>query len=472
MKKKVFDLFYKKGLPPVEQLQKMITAPLKSNGDFGEIYIENIVSKSFRLSERIISDISSSYVSGAGIRVVRGNNTGYSYTEDLGKGSILKCIADASQIAGSSETFGITAPNKKHKLYDIEASIYKPPEAKINVLKRAETKAFSLSPLVEKVDVSVVESKKIILVVNSPGKVSYDIQPILRFGVSVILKKGRRRESGSEGGGGRVAFEWFQKRTPEQMAEQAVNQALILLDSRPAPAGEMEVILGAGESGILLHESIGHPLEADFNYRGSSAFSGRIGEKVASHQCTIVDQGNLPNERGSINIDDEGNASGRSVLIENGILRTYMFDLITANHFNQPSFNGRRESFRYVPMPRMTNTFMPAGKYSREEIIKSVKKGVYAKSYSGGQVDISSGDFVFSITEGYLVENGKISYPIKGATLIGNGPEILKRVQMVGNDLVISDGKWTCGKEGQSVPVGVGLPTVKLSHITVGGTNA
>ncbi len=472
MKKKVFDLFYKKGLPPIEQLQKMVTGPLKSNGDFGEIYIEDIVSKSFRLSEKIISDISTSYVSGAGIRVVRGNNTGYSYTEDLTKESILKCIIDASQIAGSSETFAGTGADAKHKLYDIEASIYKPSEAKINVLKRAEAKAFSLSPLVEKVDASMVESKKTILIVNSRGNVSYDVQPILRFGVSVILKKGRRRERGSEGGGGRVGFDWFEKRTPEQMAEQAVNQALILLDSRPAPAGEMEVILGAGESGILLHESIGHPLEADFNYRGSSAFSGRIGENVASEQCTIVDQGNLPNERGSLNIDDEGNASGRSVLIENGILRTYMFDLITSNHFKQPSFNGRRESFRYMPMPRMTNTFMLPGKYSQEEIIKSVKKGVYAKSYSGGQVDISSGDFVFSITEGYLVENGKISYPIKGATLIGNGPEILKRVEMVGNDLVISDGKWTCGKEGQSVPVGVGLPTVKLSHITVGGTNA
>jgi len=221
----------------------------------------------------------------------------------------------------------------------------------------------------------------------------------------------------------------------------------------------------------LLHESIGHPLEADFNYRGSSAFSGRIGEKVASPQCTIVDQGNLPNERGSINIDDEGNTSGKSILIENGILRTYMFDLITANHFQETPFNGRRQSFRYIPMPRMTNTFMLAGKYSKEEIIKSVKKGVYARSFSGGQVDISSGDFVFSVTEGYLVENGKISYPIKGATLIGNGPEILKRVEMVGNDLVISGGKWTCGKEGQSVPVGVGIPTVKLSHITVGGTH-
>lgn len=470
MKKEVIDLFYKKGLPPIEQLQEMITRPLKK-GDFGEIYIEDIVSKGYRLSERIISDLSTGYASGAGIRVVRGNNTGYSYTEDLTKEPILKCIADASRIAGSSQEFGISGSNGKYNLYDIPAFVSEPPGAKIDILKRAETEAFSLSPLVEKVEAFLGESKKVILIINSLGQVSYDIQPMIRFGISVILKKGDLRERGYEGGGGRFPFTWFEKKTPEQYAKMAVDQAIVLLDARPAPAGEMEVILGAGESGILLHESIGHPLEADFNRRGSSAFSGRIGEPVASDQCTIVDQGNLPNERGSINVDDEGNPSGKSVLIENGILRTYMFDLITSNHFKQPSYNGRRESFRDIPLPRMTNTYMLPGKYSEDEIVKSVKRGVYAKGYSGGQVDISSGDFVFSVTEGYLVENGKIGYPIKGATLIGNGPEILKRVEMVGNDLIISDGKWTCGKDGQEVPVGVGMPTVKLSHITVGGTN-
>lgn len=470
MKEDVFDLFHKKGLPPVEQLQAMITGPLKK-GDFGDIYIEDIVSKSYRLSERIISDLSSGYVSGAGIRVVRENNTGFSYTEDLTKESLLKSIGDASRIAGVSKGFGVSGSEEKHDLYDIISSVSEPPRAKIDMLKRAEKEAFSLSPLVEKVEAFLGESKKIILIVNSLGKVAFDIQPMMRFGVSVILKKGDVREMGYEGGGGRVPFNWFEEKTPEHFARRAVEQAKVQLDSKPAPAGEMEVILGAGESGILLHESIGHPLEADFNRRGSSAFSGRIGEKVASDLCTIVDQGTLPNARGSINVDDEGNPSGKSVLIENGVLRTYMFDLITANHFKQPSFNGRRESFRDIPLPRMTNTFMLPGKYSEEEIVKSVKKGVYAKGYSGGQVDISSGDFVFSVTEGYLVENGKISYPIKGATLIGNGPEILKRVEMVADDLVISDGKWTCGKDGQSVPVGVGLPTVKLSHITVGGTH-
>ncbi len=470
MKEDVFDLFHKKGLPPIEQLQTMLSGPLKK-GDFGEIYIQDNISKSYRLSERIISDLSSGYVSGAGIRVVRENNTGYSYTEDLTKESLLTSIGDASRIAGASKGFGVSGPGGKQNLYDIPASVTGAPRAKIEILKRAEKEAFSLSPLVEKVEAFLGESKKIILIVNSLGNVVFDIQPMMRFGVTVILKKGNVREMGYEGGGGRVPFDWFDQKTPEHFARRAVEQANVLLESKPAPAGEMEVILGAGESGILLHESIGHPLEADFNRRGSSAFSGRIGEKVASGQCTIVDQGTLPNARGSINIDDEGNPPGKSVLIENGILRTYMFDLITGNHFKQPAFNGRRESFRDIPLPRMTNTFMLPGKYSEEEIVKSVKKGVYAKGYSGGQVDISSGDFVFSVTEGYLVENGKISYPIKGATLIGNGPEILKRVEMVGSDLVISDGKWTCGKDGQSVPVGVGLPTVKLSHITVGGTH-
>ncbi|MDQ1355067.1 MAG: Metalloprotease TldD, partial [Acidobacteriota bacterium] len=386
MKDNVLDIFYKKGLPPLEQLQKMMAEPLKNAGDFSEIYIEDVVSRSYRLSERIISDITSSYVTGAGIRVLRGNNTGYSYTEDLTRENILKCINDAAEIAGSAKSFSVHNPSAKHNLYGIAASVYEPPDAKVEMLKRAEAKAFSLSPLVEKVEAFLAESNKIILVINSLGVAAWDIQPMLRFSVSVILKKGATREGAHEGGGGRVSFDWFEKRTPEQIAQEAVNQGLVLLEAKPAPAGEMEVILGAGDSGILLHESIGHPLEADFNYRGSSAFSGRIGEKVASDQCTIVDQGDLPNERGSINIDDEGNSSGRSVLIENGILKTYMFDLITSNHFQQPSFNGRRESFREIPMPRMTNTFMMPGKYSEEEIIKSVKKGVYAKSYSGGQV--------------------------------------------------------------------------------------
>jgi TldD protein len=470
MKAQVRELFYKQGLPPCDKLQRMLTGSLKDSADFAEIYIQNGVSKRYRLSERLIADISTSYATGAGIRVVRGNNTGYSYTEDLSEKSIKQCIEDAVEIAGSSKSIGVSGHKGKHNLYDIVPSVYDNPQGKIDVLRRAEAKAFSISPRVEKVEAFLSESNRTIMIINSSGVEAHDMRPLINFGISVIVNKDNVREGAYQGGGGRTDFSYFENTTPEQLAEEAVRQALLLLESKPAPAGEMEVVLGAGESGILLHESIGHPLEADFNYRGSSAFSGRIGEKVASDQCTIIDRGDMPFERGSINVDDEGSDSGETVLIENGILKTYMFDLITANHYNATSHNGRRESFRDIPIPRMTNTFMLAGKYSEDEIVKSVKKGIYAKSFSGGQVDISSGDFVFSITEGYMIENGIVGQPIKGATLIGNGPEILKRVEMVGNDMVISDGKWTCGKDGQTVPVGVGIPTVKLSHITVGGT--
>lgn len=470
-KKKIIELFSRQGLPPLEQLHRMITGRLQGSGEFGEIYVQQSTSRTYRLSERIISNITTSFSTGAGVRMIKGNNSGYSYTENLSGKTLLSCINDAAAIAGTGQT-GITGHgfSGKNNLYISGSSIDDATAKKIDLLKRAEAKAFAISPLVEKVEVSLVESQKQVLVINSSGIEAYDIQPMLRFGISVILEKNNARESGSQGGGGRFNLSYFDTRTPEIFAEEAVNQALVLLDARPAPAGEMEVILGPGESGILLHESIGHPLEADSNYRGSSAFSGRIGETVASKLCTIIDQGNLPHLRGSINVDDEGNDSGKTILIENGILKTYMFDMLTARHYKTQSHNGRRESFRDMPIPRMTTTYMLAGQHEPGEIIKSVKKGIYAKSFSGGQVDTSSGDFVFSITEGYMIENGSLSYPIKCATLIGNGPEILKRVVMVGNDLVMSDGKWTCGKEGQHVPVSVGIPTVKLSHITVGGT--
>ncbi|MCP5053764.1 MAG: metalloprotease TldD [bacterium] len=470
MKNKVGDIFFRHGLPSPDKLRRLIREPLKGGGDFAEVYVQNSFNKSYRLSERLISNISTTYSMGAGVRVVKGNNTGYSYTEDLSEKNIRKCIKDAAAIAGTSHSFGVTGYDGQNNLYDLQSPVYDDPGEKIELLRRAEAKAFSLSPSVEKVEAFLVVSEKMVLVVNSSGVEAYDLQPMLNFGVSVIVNRDGVREGAYQGGGGRKDLSYFDETSPEQLAEDAVRMALLQLDAKPAPAGEMEVVLGAGESGILLHESIGHPLEADFNYRGSSAFSGRIGKKVASDQCTIIDQGDLPSQRGSLNMDDEGNPTGKTVLIENGILKTYMFDLITANHYKTESLNGRRESFRDIPLPRMTNTYMLAGKYSQDEIFKSVKKGIYAKCFSGGQVDISSGDFVFSVTEGYQIENGKITNPIKGATLIGNGPEILTRVDMVGNDLVISDGKWTCGKDGQSVAVGVGMPTVKLSHITVGGT--
>jgi len=470
MKEEVFNLFLNRGAPPVEQLQRMASTYLQAGKDFAEIYLENVASKGYRLSERIISEINSSQSCGAGIRVIRGEHTGYSYTEDLAAESIDKCLKEANRIAGSTKALSATGFTGKNAYYPIPSSIPDASVKKIDILRRAEERAFSLCPLVKKVEVSLTELDKTVSIVNSLGVLAWDIRPMLIFSVSVVLEKEGRRERAYQGGGGRIDLSYFDDRPPEQFAYEAVNQALILLEAKPAPAGEMEVVLGAGESGILLHESIGHPLEADINFRGSSAFTGKIGQKVATDQCTIVDQATIPFQRGSLNVDDEGNDTGATVLIEKGVLRSYMYDLITGSHFHTAPANGRRESFRYLPIPRMTNTFMMAGEYDPEEIIRSVKKGVFAKTFSGGQVDISSGDFVFSITEGYMIEDGKIAYPIKGATLIGNGPEILKRVVMVGNDLVISDGKWTCGKEGQSVPVGVGMPTVKLSHITVGGT--
>lgn len=470
MKEKIQKEFYAIGLPPIEKLARMVMEPIGRGADFVEIYVQNSIGNEFRLNEHLISDINVSYSSGAGIRVLKGNNTGYCFTEDLSEKNIQKCIKEAAEIAGSSKPIGVTGFSGNNNLYDIKSSVYEKSAAKVDILKRAEKKAFSASPFVEKVKIYLTEATKSVLIINSVGITAYDIRPVLSFGINVVVNRNGLREGSSESGGGRVGLSYFDTHTPEMLAESAVEKALLLLDAKPAPAGEMEVVLGAGESGILLHESIGHPLEADFNYRGSSAFSGLIGQTVASDQCTIIDRGDIPFERGSINMDDEGNDSGNVVLIENGVLRSYMYDLITANHYKTKSHNGRRESFKEVPIPRMTNTMMLPGKYSYDEIMKSVKKGIYAKAFSGGEVDITSGDFVFSITEGYLIEDGKLSYPIKGATLIGNGPEILKRVVMVGNDMVVSDGKWTCGKEGQSIPVGVAMPTVKLSHITVGGT--
>ncbi|HYO96796.1 MAG TPA: metallopeptidase TldD-related protein, partial [Polyangiaceae bacterium] len=306
---------------------------------------------------------------------------------------------------------------------------------------------------------------------TSDGRMAYDIQPLLRFGVRAIAEQGNKRESGGSGGGGRMSVDYFEDKSPEFHAERAARQALALLDARPAPAGQMEVVLAPGDSGILLHEAVGHGLEADFNRKGTSNYSGRVGEVVASELCTVVDDPTLLMNRGTINVDDEGNEPGRSVLIENGVLRGYMQDRMSARHFGvEPTGNGRRQSFSAVPMPRMTNTVLLAGPHDPEEIVRSVKRGILAKSFGGGQVDISNGDFVFSLTESYLIEDGKVTAPLKGVNLIGNGPETLREVTLLGNDVAISDGIWTCGKDGQSVPVGVGCPTIKIARITVGGT--
>ncbi len=306
---------------------------------------------------------------------------------------------------------------------------------------------------------------------TSDGKLARDVQPLVRFGVRAIAEKDGKRQDGSSGGGGRTTMGYFDAKTPEWHARQAAEQAIVMLGAQEAPAGTMEVVLAPGDSGILLHEAVGHGLEADFNRKGTSNYSGQIGNEVASDLCTVIDDASLLQGRGTINVDDEGNEPRSSTLIENGKLVGYMHDRFSAAHYNlAPSGNGRRESFAASPMPRMTNTILMAGPHDPEEIVRSVKKGVYAKKFGGGQVDIANGDFVFSLTEGYMIEDGKITAPLKGVNLIGNGPEVLRKVSMLGHDVEVSDGIWTCGKDGQSVPVGVGCPTIKISAITVGGT--
>jgi TldD protein len=352
------------------------------------------------------------------------------------------------------------------------------PQAKLALLRAADAAARRYDPRIVKVDASLTEEVREVLVVTSDGRMTRDALPMIRFGVRAIAQSGSsggKRQSGSSGGGGRYGMEYFEGTQHDAAwhGGEAARIAIDMLDARDAPAGELEVVLGPADSGILLHEAIGHGLEADFNRKKTSNYSDSIGKQVASPLCTVVDDGTVTHSRGSINVDDEGNPGRSNVLIENGTLVGYMHDRISASHFGvTPTGNGRRESFRHMPLPRMTNTSMLPGTHSPEEIVRSVKYGLFAKRFSGGQVNISNGDFVFSLTEGYLIEDGKLTAPLKGVNLIGNGPDALRKVTMVGSDYELSDGMWTCGKDGQSVPVGVGTPTVKISKITVGGTQA
>jgi len=344
---------------------------------------------------------------------------------------------------------------------------------RVELVKRADKAARAADPRIFQVQAMYADNLRHVLVATSDGVLNYDRQPLARMGVAALARQGQGvPQRGYSGGGGRVGLEFFlNEKTPEYFAQQAVRQAIIQLEAVPAPAGEMTVVLGPGWPGILLHEAVGHGLEADFNRKGVSAFSDRIGQQVASPLCTVVDDGAINARRGSLNVDDEGNTTRQNVLIENGVLRGYLQDKLSSRIMRTPpTGSGRRESYQHIPMPRMTNTFMLAGESDPEEIIRSVPKGLYCANFGGGQVDITSGNFVFSASESYLIENGKITAPVRGATLIGNGPEALKYVSMVGNDLKLDEGIGVCGKEGQSVPVGVGIPTIKLDRMTVGGT--
>ncbi|HEX9297758.1 MAG TPA: metallopeptidase TldD-related protein [Polyangiaceae bacterium] len=454
--------------------ERLLSVALAKGGDYADLFFEYRAGGSLVFDEGILKSASRGVSMGLGVRVQRGDATGYAYVEDLSWEAMKRAAETASQIAsGGGGKLGI-------KLRDIGLSNrYELPSFSIDaagpskraLLERASRAAHAFDNSIVKAEASFAEEIREIVLATSDGKVVHDVQPLFRFGVRAVAEKGTKRQEGSSGGGGRMTLAYFDDKGPEWHASEAARQAITMLDAREAPAGQLEVVLAPGDSGILLHEAVGHGLEADFNRKGTSNYSGKLGQPVASSLCTVVDDATLVQSRGTINVDDEGNEPMRSVLIEDGVLRGYMHDRLSAKHFNRGSTgNGRRESFACHPMPRMTNTILLAGPDDPEDIVKSVKFGVFAKKFGGGQVDISNGDFVFSLTESYLIEDGRLTAPLKGVNLIGNGPETLRDVVMLGHDVGVSDGIWTCGKDGQSVPVGVGCPTVKISKITVGGT--
>jgi len=454
--------------------ERLLAVALTNGGDYADLFFEYCADAGFSFDEGILKSASRGVSVGVGVRVQRGDATGYAYTEDLTWESMKRAAETAAQIAtgkGGTERVELR-PRAVARRYELPAiSIDVPGVDKRALLERASRSALAESPAIIKAQASFSEGLREILIATSDGVMIHDVQPMMRFGVHVIAERDGKRQSGSSGGGGRMTMGYFDDKSPEHHAQQAVRQALIMLDARDAPAGEMEVVLGPGDSAILLHEAVGHGLEADFNRKGTSNYSGQIGNDVASELCTVVDDATLLQSRGTINVDDEGNEPQRSVLIENGKLAGYMHDRLSAKHFKlTPTGNGRRESFASAPLPRMTNTILLGGPHDPEEIVKSVKRGIFARRFGGGQVDISNGDFVFSLTESYLIEDGKLTAPLKDVNLIGNGPDVLRKVTMLGNDVAVSDGIWTCGKDGQSVPVGVGCPTMKIDRITVGGT--
>lgn len=456
--------------------EAILAEALSAGGDYADLFFEYHADGSYSLDEGILKAAGRSVTMGLGVRVMKGDATGYAYVQELTPEAMRGAARTAAQIAteGGAKTpvpFATHSPVQRYKHDDLTLDVEG--SQKRELLLRADRAARAADPRVSRVQASFNEEVREILVASSEGRFVRDRQPLMRFGISVIVDDNGKRQSGSSGGGGRLGMAYFDGHSPEWHAEQAVKHALTMLDARESPAGEMDVVLGPGDSGILLHEAVGHGLEADFNRKGTSNYTGQVGKNVASELCTVVDDATLSDGRGTINVDDEGNVPERATLIEKGTLVGYMHDRHSAGHFKTGlSGNGRRESFQSPPMPRMTNTLLLPGQDAPEDIIRSVKRGVYASKFGGGQVDISNGNFVFSLTEGYLIEDGKLTAPIKGANLIGNGPEVMRKVTMLGHDMKISDGIWTCGKDGQSVPVGVGCPTIKISGMTVGGTQA
>jgi len=471
------SIFFDKYNITTRDLEAYLNEALSRGGDYADLYFEYRINHSIVLEEQIIKSATKGVNLGVGIRVISGEKTGYAYSDDLNRENVLKAARTAAFIANTSSAGGSmqvpTPLNPERNLYSIpifpaETEIAQ----KIALLRQADEAARAYDARIKQVQASYIDETKHVLVVTSDGRAASDLQPMVRLNVMCIVEENGKRQSGYQGGGGRRALDVFTgDLDPAAMARESARQAILQLRAIDAPAGSMEVVLGPGWPGILLHEAIGHGLEADFNRKKTSAFAGLVGKKVASELCTVVDDGTIPFRRGSLNVDDEGNPTHNTVLIEKGVLQGYLQDRLSAKLMGAtPTGNGRRQSYDHIPMPRMTNTFMMAGDSAPEDIIKSVKRGLYAVHFGGGQVDITSGKFVFTASEAYLIENGQITAPVKGATLIGDGPTVLRQVTAVGNDLKLDQGVGICGKEGQTIPVSVGLPTIKIREITVGGT--
>ncbi|MBK9575081.1 MAG: metalloprotease TldD [Rhodoferax sp.] len=444
--------------------------------DEADLYFQYTRSEGWSLEEGIVKTGSFSIDQGVGVRAVSGEKTAFAYSDDISDASLLDAARTVRTISHANKSGRVKTRSQKiassRSLYDgLDPIASLGSAAKVKLLERVEQAARAKDPRVAQVMAGLASEYDVVMVARADGTLAADVRPLVRLSLTVIAEQKGRREMGSAGGGGRFGLAYFDDACIASYVDEAVNAALTNLESRAAPAGEMTVVLGPGWPGILLHEAIGHGLEGDFNRKGSSAFTGRVGQRVAAKGVTVLDDGTLAQRRGSLNVDDEGNPSQRNVLIEDGILKGYIQDAMNARLMGvKPTGNGRRESYAHTPMPRMTNTYMLAGDKSPEEIVASIKKGLYATNFGGGQVDITSGKFVFSASQAFWVENGKILYPVKGATLVGNGPDALTRVSMIGNDMKLDSGVGTCGKEGQSVPVGVGQPTLRIDGLTVGGT--
>ena len=461
------------------QVESVLGNIMQSQVDDADIYFQTTRSEGWSLEEGIVKAGSFSIDQGVGVRAISGEKTAFAYSDDVSLPSLKSASAAVREIGASGNTQSVAAGRGSGLLTSAErylpldpiASLEAP--AKVAMLEKLEQLARAIDPRVKQVMASLAGEYDVVMVQRADGQRIADIRPLVRVGVTVIVEQDGRREQGYAGGGGRTDYAYFSDELLAKYAREAVHQAVVNLDARPAPAGQMSVVLGPGWPGILLHEAIGHGLEGDFNRKGSSAFANRIGERVAAPGVTVVDDGTLSGRRGSLNVDDEGTPAQQTVLIEDGILKGYIQDTHNARLMGvAPTGNGRRESYAHLPLPRMTNTYMMAGQSDPAEILASIDRGIYAVNFGGGQVDITNGKFVFSMSEAYWVENGKIQYPIKGATLIGNGPDALTRVSMIGNDLALDSGVGTCGKEGQSVPVGVGQPTLRIDGLTVGGTGS